>query len=482
MKSHTAFRMSFRPAVLFLMFTATLRAAEPLPAVETAGARQSLSLTVYQRDMALVSEERPVQARRGLFELVWPDISSRMIPGSVRTVAPGSIHLLEQNYQGRTLDAQSLLESYLGREITLERYDKRTGALESRGGVLLSLDGGRVVKFGDRVEIDPEGAVVLPGVPKDLTSSPRLSWLAEGKKEEVSVMSLSYLTRGLGWSCDYVLSLDEKGETGSLTGWASLDNNTGLEYRDCSLTLVAGDVNIQSRPEPQPRMMKTMLAARAGGAPEAAMDESFTSEAAGDYYRYDLGRKVTLGRFDTRQIELLGVPSLTVQTLYRLAGDQRYYFGPTPERQKNLRPQILLEWTNGGANYPGQPLPAGIVRVYRSTGAGKALFMGEDRIVPTPRDEKATIAAGSAFDIAASRRQTDFRRLSDRLRQVTVEVRLSNRKDRPVTVQVDETLPGEWNITAKSHPFEKLDSGTARFSIAVQPGAEVVLTYTAQML
>ena len=212
------------------------------------------------------------------------------------------------------------------------------------------------------------------------------------------------------------------------------------------------------------------------------MDESFSSESVADYYRYDLGRKVTLGRFDTRQLELLRVQALTVQTRYRLYGDQRYYFGPAPEQQKNLRPQVLLEWTNGGANYPGQPLPAGIIRIYRDSGSGSALFLGEDRLISTPRDERVTIAAGNAFDIAAGRRQTDFRRLSDRLRQVTVEVRIANRKDRAITVQVDEALPGEWKITENSHPFEKLDSGTARFSPAVQPGAEVVLTYTAQLL
>ncbi len=474
---------------LSVLFTAVLLAAaatllaegQSIPSAQSVGARKSLSLTIYQRNMTLVNEERQVQARRGTFELAWPGVSDQIVAGSVRAAAGEGLHLLEQNYQGRNLDVQSLLESYLGREITLERMDKRTGTVESRTGVLLSLSGGRIVKFGERVEIDPEGAVVLPGVPDDLTAGPRLSWLVEGKKEGAALLSLSYLTRGLGWSCDYVLSLDSKGERGALTGWASLDNNTGLEFKDCGLTLVAGEVNMQSPVAvPQPKMMRTMLAA--GAAPEMAADNSFEVGEAGDYYRYDLGRKVSLGRFDTRQIELLSVPALTVKNIYRLSGDQRFYFGPTPESQKNLRPQLILEWTNGGSNYAGQPLPAGMVRVYRDSGPGGAIFMGEDRIVATPREEKVSISAGYAFDITAQRRQIEFRRLSDRLRQVTVEVRLANRKDSAVTVQVEESLPGDWKITEHSHPFEKLDSGSVRFSPTVAAGAEVVLTYTAQLL
>ncbi|MCE5272319.1 DUF4139 domain-containing protein [bacterium] len=485
MSRHTSMKTCFALATVALISAAAslCAAGQSETSAQTVGARRSQSLTIYQRNMALVNEEREVQARKGSFGLLWPGVSNQIIAGSVRAAAGEGLHLLEQNYQGQNLDVQSLLESYLGREITLERLDKRTGTVESRNGVLLSLNGGRIVKFGERVEIDPEGSVVLPGVPDDLTAGPRLSWLAEGKKEGASVLSLSYLTRGLGWSCDYVLSLDARGERGALTGWASLDNNTGLEFKDCGLTLVAGEVNMQSpAAPPQPKMMRAMLSA-AGAAQENAMDEGFApAEASGDYYRYDLGRKVSLGRFDTRQIELLSVPALTVKTVYRLAGDQRYYFGPTPESQKNLRPQLFLEWTNGGSNYAGQPLPAGMVRVYRDSGTGGAIFMGEDRIVATPREEKVSISAGYAFDITAQRRQIEFRRLSDRLRQVTVEVRLANRKDTAVTVQVEESLPGDWKITEHSHPFEKLDSGSVRFSPTVAAGAEVVLTYTAQLL
>lgn len=450
------------------------------PTVEApVSGRGSLDLVVYQRDLALVRDSRTAEVLKGRFELRFPEIPDRLIPGSVRIEAGEGLKVLEQRHDPGALSVHSLLERYIGREVTFERLDKRTRTIESRTGTLLSLEGGRIVRFGDRIEIDPEGALVLPGVPEGLSARPSLVWLAEGVKPEARLVEACYLTRGVDWSCDYVLSMPEEDGPAALNGWVSIDNRSGVEFPDCRLILVAGEVNVVSRVEPpQPARGVMLSASREFDAKESA---DFSRQEFSEYYRYDLDRTITVGPVGSSRIELLNAPRLEVTRKYRLRGDQRYFYGPAGDPQKGLRPEQVLEWTNGGQGRPVMPLPAGIVRVYSRSGK-QEMFVGEDRIGHTPRDEKVSLVAGYVFDIAAERRQTDFRRISDRLREIGMEVRLRNHKSRAVEVEVLENLPGDWKVTASSHPYDKADAATIRFNPRVPANGEITLTYTVQFL
>src|SRR6201999_1792832 len=61
----------------------------------------------------------------------------------------------------------------------------------------------------------------------------------------------------------------------------------------------------------------------------------------------------------------------------------------------------------------GMPLPAGNLRVYQKDSKGGVLFIGEDRIDHTPKDELVTVHIGNAFDIVSERKQTDYKRIDN---------------------------------------------------------------------
>jgi hypothetical protein len=128
------------------------------------------------------------------------------------------------------------------------------------------------------------------------------------------------------------------------------------------------------------------------------------------------------------------------------------------------------------------PLPAGRVRVYKQEPQGAAFFLGEDRIGHTPRQEKVSITVGSAFDLTAERKQTEFSKLSDRLRRVSLEITLTNRKKEDVVIEVEETLPGDWTMLDNSHEYEKIDASRIRFSPGVKAGGKTVLKYSIKFI
>ena len=137
----------------------------------------------------------------------------------------------------------------------------------------------------------------------------------------------------------------------------------------------------------------------------------------------------------------------------------------------------------------GMPLPAGRIRVYKRDAADGSLeFIGEDVIDHTPREEEVLVKLGSAFDIVGERRLVSFEHGRednvpadrDDYVQEEVEIKLRNRKREPVTVLVKENLYRwiNWEITARSHEFEKQDARTVHFPVTLEPDEEVILTYT----
>src|SRR5271169_3513207 len=103
----------------------------------------------------------------------------------------------------------------------------------------------------------------------------------------------------------------------------------------------------------------------------------------------------------------------------------------------------------------GMPLPAGTIRLYQADSHGGTLFIGEDRITHTPKDEKIDIHVGNAFDIVAERKQTDYKVISSRVYEMEYEITLRNHKDSAITVEVNEPIGGDWEMLKSTFPATK---------------------------
>ena len=128
----------------------------------------------------------------------------------------------------------------------------------------------------------------------------------------------------------------------------------------------------------------------------------------------------------------------------------------------------------------GQPLPAGVMRVYKKDSSGNLQFVGEDQIDHTPENETIRLKLGEAFDVTANKKQTDFKKLpwtNGTAYESAYEIELKTAKDEPVTVKVVEPVPGDWQIVEESVPHVKESSGTAVWKVQVEPKASSILTW-----
>jgi hypothetical protein len=441
--------------------------------------RVSVAVTVYNDGRGLVREERTLDLTAGLNEVRFMDVAEQIQAPTVR-VAPiegAPFNVLEQNYEYDLLSPAKLLDKFVGRTVTLVQQKMMNSSTveESVEAKLLSNNAGTVWEIDGKIVVNPAYArVIFPSIPEGLIARPTLVWQigapAAGKRR----IEASYITGGMQWSADYVLSLDPTEEKGGLQGWVTINNNSGASYKDAKLKLVAGDVHKAQVPRPAP-------VPRAMAAEMAMAKQSFAEEGLFEYHLYTLDRPSTIKNAQTKQIQLLQAEGIKIVKDYVLNGGTRYFQSVWSGPASKEKIAVFISFRNSEANPGlGQPLPKGIVRVFKKDRSGSPQLIGEDNIDHTPRNEDVKLELGNAFDIVAERRQTDFRHLTTRpanTYESAHEIKIRNQKDTAVTVRVVEPLGGEWTMVETSHPNRKTAAFESQWDIPVPPGGETVLTY-----
>ena len=453
--------MSARSTSMIAVLAAlALAAAGPA----SAAAPSRPSLTVYTSDLGLV-REAPLLDLAGSRDTVrLTEIPARLDFSSVRLLpADGRVTRLAYRYDVENGDR--MIESARSSRVRVQSRGERVTE-----GTLLSADGNWIVVRGDdggistlsRAAVE-ELRLVKP--PATLSTRPTLEAVIEGGRKGRTSAELTYLTGGLSWSAEHVL-VREGENAGRWSASVTIENTCGRDFADADLKLVAGEPSRTGAPAPIPRRGVLMDMAAKGAALEAP---DLSEQTFSEYHLYTLGRTATLRDRETQSLTMIEPKAvkLTPRYLFR-GGDGRGVMAQ-------------LELINSAVAGPGVPLPAGRARIYEADPSGDRQLIGEATIRHTPVDEKLTLDVGLAFDLAAERRQVDERRISDRERQYTVEVKLRNRKKSAVVIRVEEPVNGEVEVTAKTHDFVMKDANTLRFEVPVAAGVESVLRYTARV-
>jgi hypothetical protein len=436
-----------------------------------------LSVAVYNSNIALIRDVRQVQIPSGSFRLKFMDIAATVNPATVhfRSITePDKLSVIEQNYEYDLLEPNKLLNKYVGKEVTLERtyMENNTTKHEEIKAILLANNNGPVWKVGNDIVTGVYGETYrFPEVPPNLYDRPTLLMSLENSGSRKQTIETSYLANDLSWNADYVLTVARDDKAADLDGWVTLVNNSGTGFHNAKLQLVAGDVNRLPVPRAQ---------AAIGGVAtfEAKAATQFQQENFSEYHLYSLGRRTSLEDKETKQISLLEGSGIPVDKLFVVNGQSFYYHNAqNPGFPLKDPVQVFYKFKNEEKGGLGIPLPAGNVRVYQKDSKGGLLFVGEDHIDHTPKDEFVTVKIGNAFDIVEERKQTDFKKIADRVFEMEYEITLRNHKDTPVTVQVNEPIGGDWEMLSSTFPANKAAAFAARFDVPVKANGESVLKY-----
>jgi hypothetical protein len=476
--------------------------------ITLASDRQSIDLTIYNVNLALVREERSIDLAKGLNRVVIPDIPATIDGTSLHFSSltdPEAVKVLEQSYQYDLVHQAKLLEKYIGKEVEFIRTDndsKKDYTVKGKllatgwqpqpgynpygGGVPYYAIGQMIAEINGKIEIGPEGRLILPSLPEGLILKPQLEWLVNTTSAGRHKTEISYLANQMTWTCNYVALLNAKDTEIDLTGWVTVTNNSGTTFKYAGLKLVAGDVNLVKEEQNAYPIAKSMrMMDGEAAAPQFQQKELF------EYKLYSLQRKTDLGNNETKQIELTAAKNVVSKKVFIYDGlsDQwRYWYNNYSYRaqgsfgqESNKKVGVFVTFKNEEKAGLGIALPKGKVRVYKRDDDGKEQFIGENEIDHTPKDEEIKLYLGNAFDIVGERAQKDFHVIvTGHAVDETFEIKVRNHKSEPIEVLVYEHpwRWNEWDITKSSASWEKVDQSTIKFPLKLKKDEEKIITYT----
>ena len=437
-----------------------------------------LALTVYNSNLSLVRDVRQLTLPSGESLLRFMDIAASINPATVHfrsLTDPAKLNVLEQNYEYDLLDPNKLLQKFVGREVTLVRakFLNDSTVYDETKATLLSLNGAPVWKIANEIVtgISYE-SIRFPELPENLYERPTLLWTLQNSGARRHKVEASYLTSNLSWSADYILNVAKDESSGDLDGWVTLVNHSGTAFKNAQLQLVAGDLH-----QDVPLNGRLKASAQSIVVTEAA-PTVFAQESFSEYHLYSLNRRTSIFDQESKQISLLNASHFPLRKVYVVNG-QSYYYRTAYQPGAPVKDpvQVFYKFKNEEKSGLGMPLPAGTIRVYQQDSRDGSLFAGEDHIDHTPKDEEISLHIGNAFDIVAERKQTDYKKLSDRLYEFEYEITLRNHKDAPISVEVNEPIGGDWEMVNSTYKFTKTAAFAAQFDVPVDKDGTSVLKY-----
>lgn len=459
------------------IFAGVVYCAEPPKELEsTQRDRESVTLTVYSDDLALVRERRRLELPTGLTHLSLRDVTAHLRPETamLRATSGPPLRLIEQQFDYELLTPQRLLEKSVGREVTVLRPNPTTGEDRREKATVLAAAEGPILRFADRIEAGVSGRIAYETVPQGLFDRPTLSVLfdATGGKQ---ALELSYLTSGMSWRADYVANLAVDGRSLDLNGWVTLSNRTGVSFDNVALALVAGNLNRVRAQAPRAfeRVEAQMAAGRA-----APMEPA--EEQLADYHLYRFERPTSIADNQIKLLALLTARQVAVRREYVLTGGDWLFRDRLRQMSQKQRPSTFVFFDNKSGDL-GRPLPGGVVRVYARDSTGAAQFVGEDRMRPTAKNETVKLDLGEAFDILAERTQSAFRRIAKNVVESSWRIELRNAKDEAVAVKVLESMPDDWEIVQESAPHVKDEAHRAQWQVQIPAGGNATLEYVVRV-
>ena len=365
------------------------------------------------------------------------------------------------------------MQKAVGETVTLVRVNPATGAEVRERAKILAANSGVVMQIGDRIEVLRDDGlptrVIFDRVPAQLRARPTLGVTLRASYGGRQSVTLNYLTRGLGWSADYVALFNETNGLMDVQGWITLTNRSGTPYINAKTLLVAGTVagaDQQQRYRPD--------RGRGGGGMVQAGTETANRERLGGYYLYPLAERTTIADKQTKQVSFLDVHGAPAARGY----EYRNAWMATSEEPVSANSVLRFSSAAGGGL--GDALPAGVVRVYQRDARGNPQFVGEHRIGHTPMGSSLSLATGEAFDVKVRAVVEERTRIDSSRWKTRMRYDLTNAGPKAVVIDlVQDGLWGDTRIVQESMASERKDADRAlwRVNVPANGAAQVTATF-----
>jgi hypothetical protein len=452
------------------MLTSPLLAQSDTGTVAAPGeatAQGDVSVTIYNNGQSLVQDVRQMTFPAGRSKQEFPDVSATIRPETV-TLSGSGVGIVEQNFDYDLLTPAKLMEKAVGQTVTLIRTNTATGAETRVRAKVLAANGGVVLQIGDTIEVLRDDGlpvrVIFDKVPPNLRARPTLSVTVEATGGRTPA-TLTYLTPGLGWTSDYVTLFDDAKQTIDVQGWVTLTNNTGTDYANANVLLVAGNPNNGGGRQAEENDDDT-------GTIDEAGTESNERERLGDFYLYPLAARTTIANAQQKQVSFLDVKAAPARKAYEYTNG---WLGTNDFQSAST----VLKFSTSRSGGLGDQLPQGTMRVYMRDKRGDPQFIGESAIAATPMGSAMSIRTGDAFDVKVKTVVEERTRINANRWRTKMRYEFTNARKEGVTVDLGQSgLWGDVRVADESIKGKRINADRMEWSVPVPGNGKASLTAT----
>ena len=483
-----------RFSILLLAFTMLSGVAEAEP-ILLQNKGNSLSLSIYNNNLALVKDIRPANLQSGTNEVVFDGVASQ-IQAETAVIYGTGVEVSEQNYSYNLMSYDNFINHLLGHKVTAVRINPTTGENIYETATLIGYANGQpILEFSYGIDANYPGRVIFSDVPAGMSNQPTLTAKLNAKKSGNRNLHLAYLTNGLGWKTDYVANVRSP-KSLDLTGWVTISNNSGIDYQQAKIQLIAGDVNTV-----RPMMTRTfaakgmrMMAMAANSMDSMETSANIAPESINSYELYTLPNMSTIKDKQTKQIALIEKNDVKYEREFNLQAPIYFYNADGNSEFEKLHPQITYVIKNITDSNLGISLPAGTVRFYENDKSGNLQFIGSNNIKNTAKEDTLRIDLGEAFNISVSGKvkQVQEKELNRKpsnqcfnvktLKTYEVEMTINNAEDTENKVIISQDFPQEHKMGRETVKSTAQNATLRQWEIKAKPNSKTKLEYSVDII
>jgi hypothetical protein len=316
---------------------------------------------------------------------------------------------------------------------------------------------------------------------------------------------ITYFTSGISWQAYYLATLTPEEDAMRLQGYVRVINNSGEDYDNAETRLIVGKVSLLDRiadlarrrepfgrpepgfPSPMVGMAADMVTEEAGRAMFAAKAQlkqvrpkDIRKEGLSEYFLYTIEGTEDIANGWGKRLVSFMAPEVPVKNLYRHE-EERY--GPSTVR--------FISFANDRKHNMGsEPIPGGLVKVFRDTGdEGYLSYVGARDTKYIPRGGEVNLNLGPSERVSVIPTLMDYRTDNYEWRDGlitgwdehrTVRIKIANYRGMPVKVEIRRNFPvTTWQLDSNSDPdrYKEVDADTVQYTLDMPPNGRKVITY-----
>jgi hypothetical protein len=443
----------------------------------------TVSLSIY-KNLALVKDMRTSNLRTGINDVIFDGVAQQIQPETA-IIYGKSITLLEQAYDYDLMTYNNLIDKSVGQEVTTVRENPQTGEnIFAKATLIGSLYGKPILRFSYGIDANFPGRIIFNEIPAGISNKPTLTAKLNSTKDGEQKLYLAYLSEGLSWKTDYIANVTDN-KTLDLTGWVTITNESGVDYKNAKIQLIAGDVNV---PKPnRPLAVRSMDSVRTMSA--AALAPLSYIEEINNYELYTLPNTTTIKDKQNKQIGLIAKQNVSYDKEFTLSS--QLLLNDSSEFN-NIHPTISYVMQNTAAANLGISLPEGTMRFYENDKNGNLQFIGAGRINDTAKNDTFKVSLGKALNISAKGKlqKTAEKELSRTkrggcvdatfLQTYQAEVIFNNGENSEATVIFEQPFTGNFKITAENIGSKAKNAQTREWHIKIPAESKKTLTFSVE--